>query len=284
MVEAKLVASHPLDDLLRTDRLPYYWCPGCGIGTALGQVLRGIKELEEEGKIDRRNIVWIAGIGCTGRSPGLVKLDGAHVLHGRPVPFAIGVKLANPRLMPLVFSGDGDIAEIGGNHLLHAARKNFDIMVVMVNNFTFALTGGQLGPTTPQGVTSTTTPYGSPEYPLDVAKFIASLNVNYVARWSVTHLVRIKESFKKAFVKRGFKFIEILSQCPEIFGRHIGYRRAVDLYNYLKKIAKIRTISKLEDIVYDWNTEITCGEFVDRDLPGYFDNYYKLYRERGVIP
>jgi len=270
-----VVIEHPIDDYLRLDRVPYTWCPGCGIGTALQHILRAIKELVEEGKLDRKKILFVTGIGCTGRAAGLVKLDSAHVVHGRPIPFAIGAKLANPEINPIVFSGDGDIAGIGGNHLLHAARKNMDIFVIMINNLTYALTGGQLAPTTPYGVYSTTTPYGNPETPIDVAKVLVSMNVNYVARWSTAHLTKIKDSVKYAMQKRGFRFIEILSTCPEIFGRHIKIGDPVTLYKRLQKIAKISSKPSFEDIKYDWETEITCGVFLDDDKPGFFDNFIR---------
>ena len=272
-----VLVVHPIDDMLRIDRVPYTLCPGCGVGIALQHVLRGIKELESEGFLNRNNIVFISGIGCTGREAGLVKLDAAHTIHGRAIPFAVGVKLGNPRLIPLVFSGDGDIAGIGGNHLIHTARKNFDMVVIMVNNFTYALTGGQLAPTTPSKIYSTTTPMGNHENAFDVSKLIASLSPNYVARWSITHLTKIRDSVKKAFRKRGFRFIEIISSCPEIYGRHIGYRSPIDLYSVLKRLAIVRSNIGLEEIRYDWTSEITCGEFVDRDDESYLDRLKKLY-------
>ncbi len=274
---SKIELVHPIDDLLRLDRMPYTLCPGCGIGIALHNVLEAIKELEAEEKISRKNIVFITGIGCTARESGLVKLDSTHTIHGRAIPFAVGVKLANPNLIPLVFSGDGDIAGIGGNHLLHSARKNLDIMVIMINNFTYALTGGQLAPTTPTLVYSTTTPKGNPEIAMDTSKFVASLNSNYVARWSVTHLTKIKDSVKYAFQKKGFRFIEILSTCPEIYGRHIKIRDPFELYLRLRKIAKVRKNIDIKDIQYDWNKEITCGVFVDRDQPSFLDKLKEIY-------
>ena len=272
MVESSLVIQHPIDDYLRLDRVPYTWCPGCGIGTALQHVLRAVKDLVDAGELDRKNILFVTGIGCTGRAAGLVKLDAVHTIHGRAIPFAVGAKLANPKLEPIVFSGDGDIAGIGGNHLLHAARKNMDLLVIMINNYTYALTGGQLAPTTPYKVYSTTTPFGNPEPPMDTAKALISLNTNYIARWSVSHLTKIKDSVKYALKKKGFRFIEILSTCPEIFGRHIKIVDPAALYRRLQKIAKVRSNVRLEDIKYDWNEEITCGVFIDRDNPGYFES------------
>ncbi len=268
---------HPLDKYLRTDHLPHIWCPGCGIGMALQAFLWALKELDEEGKIDRKKVVMFTGIGCTARASGFVKLDGIHAVHGRAVPVAVGAKLANPELIPVVFSGDGDIASIGGNHLLHAARRNFDMMVIMVNNLTYALTGGQLAPTTPTMVYSTTTPRGNPEPTMDTAKFVAALKPNFVARYSVTQPTVLKMAIKKAFMMKGFRFIEVLSTCPEIFGRHIGYRDPFELYQRLRKISKMKKVSSIDEIRYDWENEITCGIFVEKDDPGYMEMYFKLY-------
>lgn len=268
---------HYVDDLLRVERMPHIWCPGCGIGIILQAFLRAVKALEAKKIIDRNQLVFVSGIGCTGRAAGYVRLDGAHTPHGRPIAYAYGVKLANPRLLPVVFSGDGDIVGIGGNHLLHAARRNFDMLVIMVNNFNYALTGGQLAPTTPHGVYSTTTPKGNPERPIDVARMLAQMDVNYVARWSIHYPYHIEESIKKALPRKGFRYIEVLSICPEIFGRHIGFRSPVDLYERLRKVAKIRKPKTPDDIKYDWENEITLGVFLDQNKPGYMESICSIY-------
>ncbi len=268
---------HPLDEYLRTDRLPHIWCPGCGLGMILQAFLWSVKELYERGKIDPDKVVFVTGIGCTGRASGFVNFDSAHTPHGRAIAFATGVKLANPKLIPVVFSGDGDIAGIGGNHLLHAARRNFDVLVIMANNMTYALTGGQLAPTTPFTVYSTTTPKGNPDQPLDATKMVYALKPNYVARLSITHPTLIRESIKKALLKRGFRWIEVLSTCSEIFGRHINFRDPYELYERLKKVVKFRRPQSIDDIKYDWDNEITCGTFIDKDDPGWMETYMKMY-------
>ena len=148
-----------IEDLVRIDRLPTIWCPGCGIGIVLKLLLKAIKN----SGIDVEKHVVVSGIGCTGRFAGYVRLDGYHVLHGRAIPFAIGLKVAKPELEVTVVSGDGDIVGIGGNHFIHAARRNHDINVVIVNNMNYGMTGGQLAPTTPRGAKTTTTPYGNIE-------------------------------------------------------------------------------------------------------------------------
>lgn len=269
---------HELDDLLRTERLPHVWCPGCGIGIALSAFLRAVKMLARRSKIDPKKIVFVSGIGCTGRAAGYVKLDSAHTPHGRALAYAVGVKLANPELEVVVFTGDGDLVGIGGNHFLHAARRNFDVLVIMVNNMIYALTGGQLAPTTPQGVYTTTTPYGNPEPPLDAVKIAAVAGATYIARWPITLPLMLQKSIERALLKKGFRFIEVISTCPEIFGRHIGYRDPVDLLKYLRKIVRVRKgISPLE-AEYDWFKVIDCGVFLDIERPGYIELYNRYFK------
>ncbi len=260
---------HPLDRFLRPERLPHMWCPGCGIGIALSAFLRAVNELEEEGKIDSRRIVFVTGIGCTARASGYVKFDAAHTPHGRAIPYAMGVKLANPDLIPVVFSGDGDIVGIGGNHFIHAARRNMDMLVIMVNNMIYALTGGQVAPTTPEKIYTTTTPWGNPERPFNAVTLAWIAGANYVARWSVTHPELLKNSIKKALLMEGFRFIEVLSICPEVYGRHIGFRSPVELYMHLRKVVKIRGKIRPLETEYDWERGITLGEFVVKDEPGF---------------
>ncbi|MCK4429948.1 MAG: 2-oxoacid:ferredoxin oxidoreductase subunit beta, partial [Candidatus Aminicenantes bacterium] len=151
---------NPIEGLLRMDRMPHIWCPGCGIGTVVTSFAEAVKKNNED--LDKLTVV--SGIGCTGRVAGYVKLDSFHTTHGRAIPFATGLKLANPDIKVVVFSGDGDIAGIGGNHLIHAARRNMDIMIICVNNFNYAMTGGQVAATTPKGANASTAPFGNFEY------------------------------------------------------------------------------------------------------------------------
>jgi len=270
--------KHPLDVFIKIDRLPHRFCPGCGVATTLNIFLHAIKELVDEGKLDPKKLVVVSGIGCTGRVSGYLKFDGAHTPHGRPIPFAMGVKLANPELKVVVISGDGDIVGIGGNHLIHAARRNMDITVIMVNNFIYAMTGGQVAPTTPQKVYTTTTPYGNPEPPFNVVRLVASIGANYLARWAITHPFQLKNSIKKAILREGFSFIEVISTCTERFGRRVGIGDPVKLYNKLKAIAKIRKVSPFE-AKYNWDEEITCGEFIDEEKPGFIQMYFNMVKK-----
>jgi len=262
---------HPLDRHLRTDRIPTMYCPGCGIGIALGAMFRAIDKRTREGLLDPDKIVWVGGIGCSARATLYVNYDAAHVLHGRAISFATGVVLANPSLQVIVIGGDGDIAGIGGNHLVHAAKRNIDMIVVMITNFVYAMTGGQVAPTTPLGVKTTTTPRGNPEPPLNVIKLLASLNANYVARASTTTPHYIESFFYKALGIKGFRFIEVVSTCPEIYGRHIGLRDPVEMYNELKKRIKYKQKPTIEEADISWETGIVIGEFVERNMPSYLE-------------
>ena len=169
---------NPVDAILRTDRMPHIWCPGCGIGTTVNSFARALIE----SKIDLGSLALVSGIGCTGRVAGYVKLDSFHTTHGRAIPFATGLKLANPKLNVVVYSGDGDLSAIGGNHLIHAARRNIDLKVICVNNLIYAMTGGQTAPTTPGHSTTSTNPYGTFEPSFNLPHLVEAAGAVYVAR------------------------------------------------------------------------------------------------------
>ncbi len=263
------MSAHPLDKYLVTKRLPHIWCPGCGIGVALAAILRAIDRRVREGALKPENLVMVTGIGCTARAAIYVSFDSAHTIHGRAIPFASGAKLANPKLEVMVLGGDGDIAGIGGNHLLHAARRNMDLTVFMITNMVYAMTGGQVAPTTPTGMYTTTTPKGNPETPVNVIKLVAYQGANYVARASTTHPALIERYTYRALGMEGFRFIEIISPCPEIFGRHIGFRDPVELYEEIKKKSKYKPKPSLEESDLDWERGWVLGEFIERNEPGY---------------
>jgi len=219
-----MVETHPKDSLLRADRLPHIFCPGCGIGSVMMSYARAI---ESSGK-PRDEHICVSGIGCTGRVAGYMDLDSFHTAHGRAIPFATGIKLARPELEVTVFSGDGDLFAIGGNHFLHAARRNMDVNVFCVNNFNYGMTGGQGGPTTPFGSFSTTTPRGNADEPFNLPKLAMALGAVYVARWTSLHLRQVEKSMERALSKRGFTFIEILSPCPTGYGKSNGIGEGLD--------------------------------------------------------
>nr|NIM52626.1 2-oxoacid:ferredoxin oxidoreductase subunit beta [Gemmatimonadales bacterium] len=210
-----MTVAHPATWVLRADRMPHMWCPGCGIGTTVNCFAQALGNA----KVDLDKVVVVSGIGCTGRVAGYIRLDSFHTTHGRAIPFATGLKLANPELKVVVFSGDGDLIAIGGNHFIHAARRNIDITVICVNNFNYAMTGGQIGPTTPLTAIGTTAPYGVYEKPFNLPYLAESSGAVYVARWTAYHVRQLTRSMTEAINKPGFSFVEIISPCPTLYER-----------------------------------------------------------------
>ena len=213
--------------------IPFPFCAGCGGATIANIFLKAVNEL---GHKDFQGFVFCSGIGCSSwiPSPHFVA-DSIHTTHGRSIPVATGVKLMRPDLNVVVFGGDGDIAGIGLSHLIHAARRNVDITVIMVNNMIYGMTGGQVAPTTPLNVKTTTTPYGNIERPFDTTRIVVAAGASYAVRWTTFHIEQLKESMKKAITTKGFAFIEAVSQCPTAFGRRIGLKTAPDMLRWFKK-------------------------------------------------
>ena len=255
---------HPLQGFLRKEMIPHIWCAGCGNGIILNCFSRALDELN----IDLNKVVVVSGIGCIGRISGYTNTDSFHTTHGRSIAFATGVKLAKPELKVVVISGDGDLFAIGGNHFIHAARRNMDIKVICANNFNYGMTGGQHGPTTPIDAWTTTTPYRNIEHPFNLVHLAAGSGAVYVARWTAFHVRRLTESIKKALQKEGFSFIEVITPCPEIYGRYNKMGTATDMMKWLIKASEIRhgyDPAKAEIT----QTRIIVGEFVDIEKPSY---------------
>ncbi len=265
---------HPKDRLLRDDRLPHIWCPTCGIGTCVSSFVEAIAE----SGIEERRFAIVSGIGCTGRVAGYVKLDSFHTTHGRALPFATGLHLANPDLKVVVFSGDGDLIAIGGNHLIHAARRNLDLTVICVNNFIYGMTGGQLAPTTPFRARTTTTPHGSCEYPFNVPHLVASCGATYVARWTALHVRRLKGAIIEAIQKRGFSFIEVIAPCSTLYARKNRLGTGFDLMKFYHDHCEVRHGADTATVDIGFQEPIIVGKFVDIEKPTYLD------RVRGGLP
>lgn len=262
-----VVNAHPLDGLLRADRLPHIWCPGCGLGSIMACLANAIAGSATP--IDKH--VVVSGIGCTGRVAGYLKVDSFHTTHGRAIPFATGLKLANPELEVTVISGDGDLFAIGGNHFIHAARRNADINVICVNNFNYGMTGGQGGPTTPPGAKTTTTPYGNAEPSFNLPQLAATLGAVFVARWTSLHVRQLEKAMRRALTKDGFTFIEALSPCPVGFGKSNDIGEGLDemwLYRNNCVVHPDADLSQAEiDMKHD--SSILLGDFVDIQRPAY---------------
>jgi len=265
--------THPYEKFLRKERIPHIWCEGCGNGIILNCFIRALDELN----IDLNKIVVVSGIGCIGRISGYINTDSFHTTHGRPIAFATGVKLANPELKVVVISGDGDLFSMGGNHFIHAARRNLDIQVICGNNFIYGMTGGQHGATTPLEAWTTTTPYGSIEHAFNLVYLAAACGAVYVARWTTFHVHRLTESIKKALQKEGFSFIEAVSQCPELYGRYNSMETAIKMMRWFKEASTIENFSDPAKAEISPN-KIVVGEFVDVEKP----SYGRLLREMNV--
>ena len=230
------LAISPTERLIRSERMPHIWCPGCGIGTTVNAFARALLS----SKLNEKKVAVVSGIGCTGRVAGYVNLDSFHTTHGRAIPFATGLKLANPELTVVVYSGDGDLTAIGGNHLIHAARRNLDIKVICVNNLIYAMTGGQTAPTTPDTALTSTSPYTTFEPSWNMPHLMDAAGATYVARWTTYHVKQMEKAMSELLAKKGFGFLEILSPCPTLYQRRNGMGDGLDAMLFYKQHSKIR--------------------------------------------
>lgn len=262
-VEPADLLEHPVESGLRRERLPHIWCPGCGIGIAVSAFVRAVEEAE----VDTERMAVVSGIGCSGRVAGYLQCDSFHTTHGRALPFAIGLHLGNPALKVVVFSGDGDLVAIGGNHLIHAARRNADVTVFCVNNFTYGMTGGQSGPTTQEGARTSTTPYGNVETPFNLPLLAAAAGATYVARWTVLDLGRLKRSMAEALRHTGFAFVEVVSPCPVYYGRRNRLGEAIDELRYYKENTVVENFASLKSLNLALGEQIVVGKFVETRRP-----------------
>jgi 2-oxoglutarate ferredoxin oxidoreductase subunit beta len=269
------VKENPVNKYLRMERMPSIWCPGCGIGTTVNCFARAL----DEAKIPLDNLAVVSGIGCTGRVAGYMNVDSFHTTHGRAIPFATGLQLARPDLKVVVYSGDGDLSAIGGNHFIHAARRNADLLVVMVNNFTYGMTGGQVTPTTFRPAVASTTPYGAFEQTFNMPMLADSCGAVYVARWTAYHVKQLAKSMAEAINKRGFRFIEIAAPCPTLYLRRNKLGEGLDEMKFYKEMSVIRNGVDTREVALDYRKEITVGKFVDRERPTLEDAMEQRYKE-----
>jgi len=228
------------------------------------------RALTESG-MDLDQIAIVSGIGCTGRVAGYMNLDSFHTTHGRAIPFATGLKLANPKLKVVVYSGDGDLTAIGGNHFMHAARRNMDLMIVCVNNFTYGMTGGQVAPTTPLGAKQTTMPFGNFEQPLNLPFLADACGAVYVARWTVFHVRQLAKAMHEGLKKKGFVFIEALSPCPTLYSRRNKRGDGIDELKNYKQNSIVKHGAETKDVGLTFDGKIVVGKFVDRERPTWLD-------------
>ncbi len=270
--------TNPVEGLLRMDRMPSIWCPGCGIGTTVNCFARAI----DKTGISLDDMAIVSGIGCTGRVAGYAKVDSYHTTHGRGIAFATGLKLGNPKLNVVVYSGDGDLSAIGGNHLIHAARRNLDITVICVNNFIYGMTGGQVAPTTPASTVASTMPYGNYDPAFNLPKLVASSGAVYVARWTAFHVRQVTKAMKEAIQKPGFSFVEVVAPCPTLYQRRNRLGDGLAEMKYYKEKSVKMNGADPSDPALDlrMREQIAVGKFVDIDAPHYLDRMNDYYSER----
>ncbi|MBN1196581.1 MAG: 2-oxoglutarate ferredoxin oxidoreductase subunit beta [Candidatus Aminicenantes bacterium] len=256
---------------IRYRTFPTPWCPGCGDGVVLKSIAMAFSELE----LDPNDIVVVAGIGCSGRMPTFFNTNTLHTTHGRALTFATGIKLARPDKMVVVISGDGDATAIGGNHLIHAARRNIGINLVLINNGVYGMTGGQVSPLTPQKFITETTPYGNIEPKFDIAELLIAAKASFVARETVNRPVQLKDVVKKSFQHKGFSVVEVISNCHINLGRRNRMKDPIAMTKWIEG----RTVSKAqyekmspEERLHMYPTGIL---FEDKDRLEYSDLYYK---------
>lgn len=254
-----------IEDWYRSDRMPHIYCAGCGNGTILNCTLQAATDMGWD--ID--NTVFVSGIGCSSRASGYTAADSLHTTHGRALAFATGVKAAHPDFNVVVFTGDGDLSAIGGNHFIHACRRNVDMTVICINNMIYGMTGGQGSPCTPQGAFSTTTPYGAAEPAFDLAELAKAAGANYVSRWTTYHVKQLVRSIREGMETPGLSFVEVVSQCPTSFGRRNKMKSPVEMLTYLRDHSIL--LSKKEQIESDGGSVaddiFPVGVFAKRSRP-----------------
>jgi 2-oxoglutarate ferredoxin oxidoreductase subunit beta len=264
---------NPVEAFLRMDRMPHIWCPGCGIGTTVNCFAHAL----ESSGLDLDKVAVVSGIGCTGRVAGYLNLDSFHTTHGRAIPFATGLKLANPELKVVVYSGDGDLTAIGGNHFIHAARRNLDLTIILVNNFIYGMTGGQVAPTTPLTATASTAPYGNFEQAFNLPYLAESCGAVYVARWTAYHVRHLTKAMKEATQKKGFSFVEVLAPCPTLYSRRNKLGDGLDQMVYFKDTSEIRHGADTKTVGLGFQEKIVLGKFVDIERPTYLETMNEYY-------
>lgn len=262
-----------MEELLRSDKLPHIWCPGCGHGTILSAALRAI----EKSNLDPKNTVVVSGIGCSSRAPGYMNLYTLHTTHGRAIPFATGVKLAKPHLNVIVMTGDGDCLAIGGNHFIHAARRNINLSVIVFNNSVYGMTSGQHSPSSPKNSKSSSTPYGNLDRSFNVVELAQGAGATFVARSASVHPFHLEKILVQSFNHNGFSVVDALSQCTTYYGRKNGFKNAPEMLKWQKQNTQFKISTAKMD-----KGKIPLGVFVDeKSEPEYVDSYQEFIKSLG---
>lgn len=272
--------SELIYEYMRIDHLPHIWCPGCGNGIIMRDVAIALDDLIQEGRLDRKKIVIVSGIGCSSRAAGYMDFDSIHTTHGRAIAFATGIKVARPELTVIVLTGDGDCSAIGGNHLIHAARRNLDLTVVVFNNNIYGMTGGQYSPTTPQFDKATTAPYGVIDRPFDIAKLAEGAGASYAAVGDTFHVNETVKQIREGIKHKGFALIDCHTVCPTYYGRKNKKGDAVKMMQYQQQNGVTRAkYDSLSD--KDRVGKYIIGKICEIDYPEWTDMYQKIIDANG---
>ncbi|MBW2319942.1 MAG: 2-oxoacid:ferredoxin oxidoreductase subunit beta [Deltaproteobacteria bacterium] len=257
-----------IKDFIRERFFPHIWCPGCGHGIVLNSLLRAIEKLG----MSKNEIVVVSGIGCSSRISGYVDFHTLHTIHGRALAFATGVKMSLPELNVIVPMGDGDALAIGGNHFIHAARRNIDLTAIVMNNRIYGMTGGQYSPLSGYGTLATTAPYMNIDYAFDTVELATAAGASFVARSTTYHVQQLTKILRQAILHEGFSVVEVLSQCPTYFGRKNRAGSAVDMMGYFKN----HTTPIGSKAKKDHPDLIERGVFVEKEMSEYCSEYDKI--------
>jgi 2-oxoglutarate ferredoxin oxidoreductase subunit beta len=267
----KLEEPKVYEYLRHKKKFPHMWCAGCGIGIVMHAIIRAVDRLG----LDKDEVAMISGIGCTGRMPVYVDFNTMHTTHGRALAFATGLKMVKPEMKVIVVMGDGDALAIGGNHFIHAARRNIGLTAIVVNNSVYGMTGGQYSPTTPTGGLTTTGPYGNIEQPFPICDLARAAGAAFVARSTVYHAIELDRLIEQAIEKQGFSVVEAVSYCHTTYGRLNKLGKPVDMMRYLKENSvKVRDPAERER--KEQEGKIVRGVFLDRDIPEYTELYDQI--------
>jgi len=260
-----------INQYIRKEMFPNIWCPGCGNGIVLGALIRAIHSLGWK----KDEIAMISGIGCSSRITGYVDFNTMNTTHGRALAFATGIKMANPKLKVITVMGDGDCTAIGGNHFIHAARRNIDITAIIINNMVYGMTGGQYSPMTLTGKYGTTAPYGNIDQNFDISTLAAAAGASYVARSNVFNVNQNIKYIKNALNKKGFSVVEMISDCPISYGKMNKLRTPIEMLEWIKNITiSQKAWEKLSD--EEKKDKIPLGEFLNKNIPEYTEKYQEI--------
>lgn len=243
------MAGRLADKYLREDMMPHIWCPGCGNGIIVHDLISAIDNMG----LDPDKVMIVSGIGCSSRAAGYMNFNTIHTLHGRAIPVATGIKMARPDLHVIVITGDGDAVAIGGNHFIHAARRNIDLTVIVFNNSIYGMTGGQFSPTTPKGDTGTTAPYGTLDRDFDVCRLAVAAGATYVAMSTTYHVRQTTKLIEGGIAHRGFSVINCLSQCPTYYGRKNKRGDAASMMKWFRDNAQMTSPDKGDEWGSEWD-------------------------------